>query len=234
MIRALTVIVYLCAMCFVLSASILIAGWEFTTHNVCKAAIDLCLVSYFGHKTVVNLFLVERLHQLRAHRIPRHKDVLSCISVAVVLGGFGAIAAFAFMDPVASVSNTDYKCRIGLPAKATIALLTYNIGIDFLITAVFCRLNIRNIRAQTWKKMYAVLKSTIPLHRMMVFPSPENLLLFMSVKSTIGAVAIIVPTIVNLGLVIVTHGHELSWLCYTICTIDCKYLDALLSFVADY
>ena len=226
-------IVYLCAMCFVLSASILMAGWPFTTHNVCKAAIDLCLVFYLGHKIFVNLFLVERLHQLRAHRIPRHKDVLLYTSVAVVLGGFGTIAAFAFMDPVASVSDTDHKCRIGLPAKATIALLTYNIVINFIITALFCRLNICNIRAQSWKKMYDVLKSTIPLHRMMVFPSPENLLLFMVVKSTVGAVAIIVPTSVNLGLVVVTHGHELSWLCYTICTIDGKCLDGLLSFVAD-
>ena len=44
------------------------------------------------------------------------------IGIAIALWGFGTIVAFAFMDPVASVSNTDGKRRIYLPAKATLQL----------------------------------------------------------------------------------------------------------------
>ena len=220
-------IVYLGAICFIISASILISGWDFTTEVLCRAAIDLCLVFYLSHKTFMNLFLVERTHQIRACEVARHKDVLFYIGVAVVLGGFGTIAAFAFMDPVASVSNTDGKCRIGLPPTATLPLLVYNIMINFLITGAFCLLSLRHIRKQSSKKIVDVFKSTLPFHSMTVIPTQENVLLFLLVKSTIGAIAIIIPTIINLALLFRTHGHELSWLCLTICTIDGSCLDAL-------
>ena len=133
-----------------------------------KAAIDLCLVFYLSYKTFMHVFLVERTHQIRAYEVARHKDVLFCIGVAVVLGGFGTIAAFAFMDPVASVSNTDGKCRIGLPLTATLPLLVYNIMINFLITGAFCLLSLRHIRQQSSKKIVDVFKSTLPFHSMTV------------------------------------------------------------------
>ena len=213
-------IICLGAFCFIISASILISGWDFTTEALCKAAIDLCLVFYLSHKTFINLFLVERTRQMRAYEVARHKDVLCYIGVAIVLGGFGTIAAFAFMDPVASISNTDGKCRIGPPLTATLPLLVYNIMINFLITGAFCLLSLRHIRQQSSKKMVDVFKWTLPFHSMTVIPTQENVLPFLLVKSTIGAIAIIIPTIINLAVLFMTDGHELSWLCFTICTID--------------
>lgn len=86
MIRVLTVIVYLGTVCFIISASILISGWDFTTEAFCKAAIDLCLVFYLSHKTFMNLFLVERTYQIRAYKVTRHKDVPFYIGMAVRSG----------------------------------------------------------------------------------------------------------------------------------------------------
>ena len=214
-------------MCFIVSGSILISGWSFTSESLCRTAIDICLVFYIGDKMFLYLFLVERLRQVRASEVPRHKDGLFYIGVLIVLGGFGTLAVFAFLDPVASLAETDGRCRIGLPSTVTLPLLVYDVTINFLLTAVFWKLGLRYVRKQTSKKMVDILKSTLPFRKMKVIPTQENVLLFLMVKSTIGAMAIIVPTVVNIAILFVLHGHEQGWLCFSICIIDGNCLTSL-------
>lgn len=105
--------------------------------------------------------------------------------------------------------------------------------INFLITGAFCLLSLRPIRKQSSKKIRRCLQVDLIIPFNDSDPNSGNVLLFLLVKSTVGAIAIIIPTIINLALLFRNHGHELSWLCLTICTIDGSCLDASLPSMLD-
>ena len=220
LIRVLTLLIYILAVCFIVSAGVLITGWDFVTEGLCRAAIDLCLVFYVGDKVILYLFLVERTHQIRGPSSPRHQDPTFFLSVVIVLGGFGIIAVFAFLYPVTSLSKIDGKCRIGLPFKVTLPLLVYDIAINLGLTAFFCFIGHQYLRGRTFKQMMAVFSAALPFHHSKKLDTQENLLMFMMIKGTLGALAIIMPTVANLAILFKLNGHEQGWLCFTVCTID--------------
>jgi hypothetical protein len=47
-----------------------------------------------------------------------------------------------------------------------------------------------------------------------------NSLKILVYKSLAGAVAIMLPTVINLGLLFRWRGQEQGWLCFTLCTLD--------------
>lgn len=220
LIRVLTLLIYILAVCFIVSAGVLITGWDFVTEGLCRAAIDLCLVFYVGDKVILYLFLVERTHQIRGPSCARYQDPTFFLSVVIVLGGFGIIAVFAFLYPVTSLSNIDGKCRIGLPFKVTLPLLVYDIAINLGLTAFFCFIGHQYLRGRTFKQMMAVFSAALPFHHSKKLDTQENLLMFMMIKGTLGALAIIMPTVANLAILFKLNGHEQGWLCFTVCTID--------------
>jgi hypothetical protein len=83
------------------------------------------------------LFLVERVHVVRRKRYSRRTNRWYIINLAIIALGFGSIAVFSFMDPVAELSPVDGKCRIGLPFKITLPLLIYDVCINVYLTAHF-------------------------------------------------------------------------------------------------
>ena len=217
LIRVLTLLIYILAVCFIVSAGLLITGWDFVTEGLCRTDIDLCLVWYVGGKVILYLFLVERTHQIRGPSCPRHQDPTFYLSVAIVLGGFGIIAVFAFLYPVTSLSKIDGKCRIGLPLKVTLPLLIYDILINIVLTAFFCFIGHQYLRGRTFKQLMTVFSAALPFTRSKKLDTQENLLMF---KGTLGALAIIMPTVANLAILFKLNGHEQGRLCFTICTID--------------
>ena len=169
---------------------------------------------------ILYLFLVERTHEIRGPSCARHQDPTFFMSVSIVLGGFGIIAVFAFLYPVTSLSSIDGKCRIGLPFKVTLPLLVYDILINLGLTAFFCFIGHQYLRGRTFKQMMAVFSAALPFHYSKKLDTQENLLMFMMIKGTIGALAIIMPTVANLAILFKLNGHEQGWLCFTVCTID--------------
>ena len=216
----LTLLIYILALCFIVSAGILITGWDFVTEVLCRAAIDLCLVFYVGDKMILYLFLVERTHQIRGPSCARLKDPTFLLSVFIVLGGFVIIAVFAFLYPVTSLSMIDGKCRIGLPFKVTLPLLVYDILINLSLTGFFCLIGYQYLRGQTFRQIMSVFSAALPFAHSNKLDTQENLLMFMMIKGTMGALSIIMPTVANLAILFKLNGHEQGWLCFTICTID--------------
>ena len=180
----------------------------------------MCLVFYVGDKVISYLFLVERTHQIRGPHCARYQDPSFLFSVSIVLGGFGVIAVFAFLYPVTSLSQIDGKCRIGLPFKVTLPLLIYDILINLSLTAFFCWIGQKYLRGRSLKQTLNIVSAALPFHHSKKLDTQENLLMFMMVKGTIGAGAIIMPTVANLAILFKLNGHEQGWLCFTICTID--------------
>ncbi|KAK6392037.1 hypothetical protein LTR65_004162 [Meristemomyces frigidus] len=125
---------------FDIAAAITVAGMGLQQETIlaCKGAMYVCLVFYCGTKVCVQLFLIERAHVVRkVTGKKRLDDALWLLFMLIVVVGFGTIAILAFMAPVGMVDEGDGQCRIGLPRKATMVLMTYDIMINFALTGIF-------------------------------------------------------------------------------------------------
>ena len=220
--RVIMVLIYIDALCFVFAASVLIQGWDFVTEHLCRTAIYICLVFYVGDKVLLYLFLVERIRMTRKQTMPRLKDIVTLISLAVVVLGFGIIAVFAFMDPVTALSQIDGKCRIGLPLIVTLPLLTYDILINFGFSFLFVFYGCRQIRNRSgFLDTFKLILNAVPGVRFYITVQDQDTAKKVFIlKSLLGASAIIIPTVANLAILFKLNGHEQGWLCFTICTID--------------
>jgi hypothetical protein len=195
------------------------------------------LTHYDEDHPVMYIFLTERAHALRAPFIRRVRDWIWVLSISCIALGFGSISIFAFIYPVVDISKHDGRCRIGLSTKVTIPLLIFDIIITIGLTAVFIHLLRPVLRAshdtsnrdhepskltrylmRLWKtkeNSQPVVQGTGPMNGALI-KAVEQLVW----KSVIGAALVLLPTIVNLGLLWHLQGREQGWLCFTICILD--------------
>lgn len=190
------------------------------------------------------VFLVERAHAIRAPYMRRRSDFIWLVGIFFIAAGFGSIAICGFIWPISDMSKVDGRCRIGLPLKVTIPLLTFDVIINTALTGIFIyllrpllrwTLRPRTIlnepeRPRTGKRIRNMLggsnapstSATITdfyrinhtLHK-----SIEVLLW----KTLIGCVLVMLPTVGNLAALYIMKGRELGWLCLTICSCDGMY-----------
>jgi len=135
-IQVLVLLLYLLSFCFVLSAALLESGIDLSSLPACRAAIYCCLSFYFLSKGVIQIFLAERAHAVRARHPKRLGDPLWMTCMFFIIVGFGAIMILAFIYPVAEIGS-DNICRIGLPMGITIPMLSYDILINAALTGIF-------------------------------------------------------------------------------------------------
>ncbi|KAF2158207.1 hypothetical protein K461DRAFT_290454 [Myriangium duriaei CBS 260.36] len=131
---------YFFSAAFVLSAAILLVGANLQYPPACSAAIYVCLVFYFLSKGLLQLFLVERAHTIRAHNKSRFHDPMWVVFIVVIALGFGTIMILAFIRPIAEVSRIDRICRISLPPYVAMPILVYDVALNLAVTAVFVHL----------------------------------------------------------------------------------------------
>lgn len=250
LIRILVFTLYFASIAFVATAAILQSGLDLSTIGSCRAAIYVCLVFYVGSKVLVQLFLVERAHAVRCRLKRRRHDWIWLVSVAIIVLGFGSIAGLAFAEPIADLAVSDKKCRIGVPAKVTVPLIVYDILINVALTGVFVALlkpllafgrlrqypQLRPTTHQTDCRSEAgaahkgihiaanepdIEQTCSNAHAAHAsIESSDRTLRILVYKSLVGAVAMLIPTIVNLGLLFRWRGEEQGWLCFTLCTLD--------------
>ena len=186
------------------------------------------------------VFLTERAHALRAPYCRRLSDVAWVTSMTIIVLGFGCIAVVSFIFPIAEISSRDGKCRIGLPLKLTIPLLTFDFLINIGMTAVFIYLlwpllkfnsGGMNTGSYWLKSLWSALSMmtkcsthTTNVEECSNAQGTTNVKIIeqLAWKSLIGALLVLIPTIGNLSLLLHMRGRELGWLCFTICTVDSK------------
>ena len=151
---------------------------------------------------------------------PRRRDPYYLIGVFVIVAGLGTIAIIAFIGPVATVSKVDDMCRIGLPLKAVISLLIYDVLINIGLTGLYIKLANRIVKNLTWGAVGRVTLGALPFHNYGPLPSQASILQLMMAKSILATLAVILVTAVNLVVLIVMRGKEQAWLCLTICCLD--------------
>jgi hypothetical protein len=171
---------------------------------------------------------------MRAPYMGRTHDWIWLIGMLSIAGGFGSIAICGFLWPIADLSPQNGRCRIGLPFKVTIPLLSFDVVINTALTATFIYLlrpllrfgDLANSAVPAnllTKGLCRMLTSSgrrrsMEVHHMNghFLKSIEALLW----KSFIGSLLVMLPTVANLAALYSLHGRELGWLCLTICTFD--------------
>lgn len=180
------------------------------------------------------IFLVERAHAIRAPYVRRTSDWIWLFGMFVIVTGFGSIAICAFLWPIAEMSPKDGRCRIGLPFKVTIPLLTFDVTINTALTAVFVYLmkpllrfrgtdGTNNAGSRITKGIWRMLSNAERPHGGEMYPMNQNFHKSIEAllrRSLIGSVLVMLPTVSNLAVMYTLKGRELGWLCLTICTVD--------------
>ena len=199
-------------------------AWDLASATTCRAGIYLCLVFYVGGKVLLYVYLVERMASIQEEE-ERIKMPLFWLGLAAVGLGFGTIAIVAFLFPVVDISPVDGRCRIGLPLKVTIPLLSYDIVLNFGLCGVFFRTCQKHTGTTRTRGLWQRVFSDLPfVHPTLIASTPPLRLEILAYRCLMGACAIVIPTTANLVILFRIHGREQGWLCFTICTIDSKSL----------
>lgn len=154
--------------------------------------------------------------------------------MAIILGGFGTIAIIGYTSPIVELSQVDGRCRIGLPPKVSFPLLSFDVGVNFLLTGLFFWLlkPILNLHGGSWVAGIFGKKIETAVRRLIGKPSvetgdphPQLGVVKRSIKtllwkSLIGSMLVMVPTVANMAQFYIMKGRELGWICLTICTLD--------------
>ncbi|OAQ69674.2 hypothetical protein VFPPC_02278 [Pochonia chlamydosporia 170] len=149
--------------------------------------------------------MIERAHIIRAPYEKRMKDKVWITCMLVLITGFGAISVTAFVWPNSEVSPEDRKCRIGQLLKVTVPLLTYDIIINVSLTTLFVHL---------LHPFLAPKGNRVSLGHSLSSPNQDRVigrLRRLVMKTIIGAILIMVPTLANLSVTwTVTVVHWLT------------------------
>lgn len=180
------------------------------------------------------MFLVERAHALRAPYMRRSADWIWLLGMLSIAGGFGSIAICGFLWPIADLSLQDGRCRVGLPLKVTIPLLTFDIIINTALTGTFIYLlkpllrfggvpHSNALSSRFTQGLRKMLKANEQSLSSDVYPMNQNFLRSIEAllwKTLIGSVLVMLPTVGNIAGLYTLQGRELGWLCLTVCTCD--------------
>ncbi|KAA8625207.1 hypothetical protein PtrSN002B_002400 [Pyrenophora tritici-repentis] len=226
-------VLYILSIGFVFASAIVHNGLGLNDNGSCQASMRICIAFYASSKVAMYLFLVERVHTMRASHLSRKHDVFWLLSTIAIVISLGAICLTGFISPVYWLSSVDGRCRIGLQRYAVIPLLTCDIVINLYLTLVFIYLLSPLVKdseafgagfASRVAQGIGILsrtakqKATFDLQRSnQVMARKFEKLLW---KTLIGCVLVIVPTAGNLAALTILVGKELAFVCLTICTLD--------------
>ncbi|KAF2627623.1 hypothetical protein BU25DRAFT_303082, partial [Macroventuria anomochaeta] len=122
---------------FIFGVGINSAGLGLSTDAQCYAAIRMCIAMYGAAKIALYLFLLERVHIVRAPFIDRVRDPVWVIGAILTVGGFAAIMGYEFVAPRADLSRVDGICRIGIHPDSGIAVIALDTTINVALTGIF-------------------------------------------------------------------------------------------------
>lgn len=148
--------------------------------------------------------------------------VSGTLAIAVV---FGTIAVTGFIWPIAVISETDGRCRIGLPEYVTIPLLSFDVVINILLTLVFVYLLSPLIRsgnltsaafpASRFTKCLGSLcrrsRATTSLDLRPANQVRARRIEKLLWRTFIGSCLVLIPTVGNMASLTSLKGRELGW-----------------------
>ncbi|KAH7386686.1 hypothetical protein DE146DRAFT_620871 [Phaeosphaeria sp. MPI-PUGE-AT-0046c] len=227
-------VLYVFVMAFVSSAAILVSGLGVSSSaHICSAAIQLCLTFYCGSKMLMYMFLIKRIHALRAPYRRRFQDWLWIVNASLVFLGFGTIAITGFLSPLSGISPEDGMCRIGLRHYVTIPLLSFDVFINIILTMVFLYLlgpvirlnnfaipNLHISRVATWLGTHCQNSQGHSIELRAANPHVAKRVEKLLLRTFAGSCLVLPPTVGNLTQLLVLRGRDLGFVCLLLCSCD--------------
>lgn len=139
---------------FVFAVGINNAGLGLSTDRQCHSAILVCIAMYGAAKIALSveqdvvdrkitdvvsryLFLLERVHIVRAPFIDRVKDPVWVAGAVLIVIGWAAITAYEYIAPRSQLSRVDGICRIGIRPDSAIAVIVLDTIVNVALAGVF-------------------------------------------------------------------------------------------------
>lgn len=116
--------------------------------------------------------------------------------------------------------SADHDCEIGLPIKALIPLLSYDVLVNLAVTILYLAMANKVCHRLSWRNAFKLLLHALPFRNPGPLPSQGDLFELFMAKSVLACVAVVLGTVGNLVALMALNGHEEAWLCLTICSVD--------------
>ncbi|KAI0574788.1 hypothetical protein Alg130_09537 [Pyrenophora tritici-repentis] len=219
----LVLILYILVLMFIMSSAILVIGQGLYTRALCVAGTWTCLVFYTSIKGIIYVFLVERIHVVRAPFVNRKNDRIYLGCMAMIIVTYSIVAANTWVNHVTELRASDGRCHFGIRGIGSIPFTVVNFTTNGILTAVFFYL----LRPVSQKPVSAGFSTalggsdtdTVTGHGgsdTMVRKNIRNLIW----KSVVGSLLVEIPTAANMIQFAVTRGEELGMISLTICLVD--------------
>lgn len=183
------------------------------------------------------MFLIERIHALRAPYKRRFHDWLWIMNASLMVVGFGTIAILGFMWPLSDISPEDGQCRIGLPHYVTIPLLTFDVFLNIILTITFLYLlapvarsnnfgipGLRISHVTTWINTHCHGSRSQGVELRATNPHVAKRLDKLLLRTFVGSCLVLPPTIGNLTQLLIQRDRDLGFVCLLLCTCDGEWL----------
>lgn len=152
----------------------------------------------------------------------------------IISTGVGVVAGLALTFPMANLSTVDSKCRIGIPPKVTIPLLFVDVIFSLALTGVFINELVPLLsflgKPAPPKKLSDWLSCKLwPLLRLkeddarLLYPTTRRVLTNINAllwKSVLASAVAVIPSIINVVILIATKSREHGWVCLSFCSVD--------------
>ncbi|KAF3037668.1 hypothetical protein E8E12_007052 [Didymella heteroderae] len=219
-------ILYFLVFAFNFSSAIMLAGQGLFNHNLCFSASWICLIFYTACKGMIYVFIVERIHVVRAPFVRRTHDWLYWCLMVMVVASFLGVAINAYLKPIIEMQD-DGHCHMGIPGKASIPFMAVDISVNAALTGVFfyllrpvVKLHGLNTISGAFGKV-EMKDPNIPQAR--TETAVQRNIRILLWKSLFGSMLIMLPTIANMVQFYITGGRELALICLSLCVTDVSW-----------
>ncbi|KAJ7618729.1 hypothetical protein FB45DRAFT_714670, partial [Roridomyces roridus] len=206
--RLCILLIFLDSYLFIFASGILVFGINLQKNTTaCAAAIYLCVSFYTSSKVLIYAFLTEKVWivwETSSGRSRMRSPVYLVCMVTVAL--YGAIVTIMVIGGIAELRQSDGLCVIGLKPTASIPLLSYDLYINVLLTALFL-----------WPLLRSE-HSTARLRRV-------------ATRTLMASAVALTTSTINMTVLTVLHGRELGWICLASCGTDVVFNAAALFWV---
>ncbi|EUC39799.1 hypothetical protein COCMIDRAFT_110541 [Bipolaris oryzae ATCC 44560] len=209
-----------------MSSLLLGCGQGLYTYDLCLATTWVCLILYAMTKSVIYIFLVERIHVVRAPYVTRSRDWVYIGSMLFMMTASAGIVINAWLHPYTVMDPKSGRCHTGIQRKVTVPFLIIDIVMDIALTVVFFYL-LQPVLKQNGNWSFSTICGSSKTRAGIVeiegsrdTPVQRSIRSLLQ-KSIIGALAI---TLVTLVLFIIQYfcveGKGVALVCSTICLVD--------------
>ncbi|KAJ7804275.1 hypothetical protein B0H14DRAFT_3883600 [Mycena olivaceomarginata] len=188
-------LVFLASYLFLFSSGMLIFGVGLQVNaTACATGIYICILFYTSSKILIYAYLSEKVYIVWDTGRSRSRSPVYLVCLVMVCL-YAAVIVVMIVGRINEFREGDGACVIGLKLTASLPLLSYDLYINVLLTALF---------------LWPLLRSRLSNKR----------LRHLATRTFVASAMALTTSTVNIAFLTVMDGRELVWLCLASCGMD--------------